>query len=121
MIPSLANAELAVMEQLWLNGSLTARQLQEFLYPDASKAQHGTVQKLLQRLEEKECVARDRTGPSHHFTAVISREDYACGQIESIAARLTGGALAPLITQLVESKRLSPDDIRQLRQMLEEE
>ena len=39
----LANAELAVMDLLWQNDRMTARDLREQLYPDASKAQHGTV------------------------------------------------------------------------------
>jgi predicted transcriptional regulator len=43
----LANAELAVMELLWDQNALTARKIRETLYPDASKAQHGTVQRLL--------------------------------------------------------------------------
>lgn len=40
---------------------MTARQSRERLYPDANKAQHGTVQRILQRLEEKGFVERDRT------------------------------------------------------------
>ena len=59
---TLANAELAVMELLWEEDRLTARQIRAALYPDATRAQHGTVQKLLQRLEEKWFVERDRGG-----------------------------------------------------------
>ncbi len=51
-IVPLANAELAVMELLWQDDRLTAREIQEELYHDATKAQHGTVQKLLKRLED---------------------------------------------------------------------
>ena len=47
----LANAELAVMERLWDDSPQTARALREALYP--GKGQHGTIQRLLQRLEEK--------------------------------------------------------------------
>ena len=56
----LADAQLAVMDLLWRNERLTAREIREQLYPDATKAQHGTVQKLLQRLEDKGYVERDR-------------------------------------------------------------
>ena len=48
----LANAELAVMDLLWQQAHLTAHHIREQLYPDAAKAQHGTVQRLLQRLED---------------------------------------------------------------------
>lgn len=119
-IPALANAELAVMELLWEEDTLTARQIREQLYSGSGKAQHGTVQTLLQRLEDKEFVTRDRDLPVHFFSATVSREEYGCSQLEGLAGKLTGGSLAPLITQLVESKKLSRAEIKRLRQILEE-
>ena len=83
---TLANAELAVMDLLWDEETLTARQIRERLYHDANKAQHGTVQRLLQRLEDKGFVERDRNVSVHLFAAAISREDYGCVEMESLAA-----------------------------------
>lgn len=117
--PPLANAELAVMELLWENDRLTARQIREELYPEANKAQHGTVQRLLQRLEDKGFVERDRDLPVHLFSAAIGREEYAGSQLESLAEKLTGGSIAPLITHLVEQKKLSRQEITHLRKILE--
>ena len=86
--PPLANAELAVMNLLWHNDHLTARQIREQLYPDTTKAQHGTVQKLLQRLEDKGYVKSDRSLPVYLFSAAISRQTYAGRELESLAASL---------------------------------
>lgn len=119
--PPLANAELAIMETLWDEGPLTARHLRERLYPDAEKAQHGTVQRLLQRLEDKAFVLRDQRFPVHLFRAAVGREEYASRQLESIAQRLTGGSIAPLVTHLLEQRRLTPQDIEQLRRILDED
>ena len=116
--PPLANAELAVMELLWQHDRLTARQIRERLYPGASKAQHGTVQRLLQRLEDKEFVARDRELAVHLFAARISRESYAGSQVESLTDKLTGGSLAPVITHLIAERRISRDEIERLREIL---
>lgn len=116
---SLANAELAVMELLWDADRLTARQIREKLYPGNSRSQNGTVQRLLQRLEEKQFVERDRDLPVHLFSASVSREAYAGGQLQSLADRLTGGSLAPAITHLIDEKKLSRAEIRRLRQILE--
>jgi len=116
----LANAELAVMEQLWEKKSLTARQLREKLYPDSTKAQHGTVQRLLQRLEDKGYIERDRSQFVHLFSARVSRQMYAGNQLELLAEKLTGGSLAPLITHLVEKKKLSREEIDRLRVILDE-
>ena len=119
--PSLANAELAVMDLLWQNDRLTARQIREQLYPDATKAQHGTVQRLLQRLEDKGYVQRDRSLSAHLFSAAISRQMYAGRQLESLAGTLTAGSFTPLITHLVEQKKISRDEIDRIRAILDEQ
>jgi len=118
--PPLANAELAVMELLWSEERATARHIREQLYPEG-KNQHGTVQRLLQRLEEKGYVRREAGLPVHLFSATVSREDYATGQLESLADRLTGGSLAPIMTRLVEQKRISQSEIDRLRRILDEQ
>lgn len=121
MRPPLANAELAIMELLWDEGRLTARDIRERLYPDSKKAQHGTVQRLLQRLAEKGYVVRDSKLFVHLFSAAVSREEYGGRQLESLADRLTHGSLAPLVTHLLEQKRISPDEIERLRQILDDD
>lgn len=115
----LANAELAIMNLLWQEDRSTARQIREKLYPNDTRAQHGTVQRLLQRLEDKGYVKRDRRLSVHFFAAATSRQAYACSQLELLAAKLTGGSLAPLITHLVEERRLSRQEIHRLRAILD--
>ena len=116
---SLANAELAVMELLWDEPRLTARAIRERLYPDASRAQHGTVQKLLQRLEDKGFVGRDRSEAVHYFSPAILRDAYAGGQFETLVDKLAGGSVAPLLTHLIEHKKISSDEIARLRGLLD--
>ncbi|MHC4809211.1 MAG: BlaI/MecI/CopY family transcriptional regulator [Planctomycetota bacterium] len=118
-IESLANAELAVMELLWEADRLTARQIRDELYPGASRSANGTVQRLLQRLETKGFVERDRELPVHLFTALISREVYAGSQLKSLAEQLTGGSLAPAITHLIDANQLSRAEIKRLRRILD--
>jgi predicted transcriptional regulator len=115
----LANAELAVMELLWDRGSLTARQVQDALYGASDRSQHGTVQRLLQRLEDKDFVKRDRSASVHVFEPRLSREAYAGGQLETLAERLTGGSIAPLLSHLIDQKRLSRGELRRLRDLLD--
>lgn len=115
----LANAELAVMELLWQNERLTARDIRERLYPDATKAQHGTVQRLLQRLADKGFVTVDRSLFVHLFSATISRQSYAGQQLESLADKLTAGSFTPLITHLLEHKKISRDEIDRIRALLD--
>lgn len=119
-IPKLANAELAVMERLWEEGSLTARLLREQLYPEAANSMHGTIQRLLQRLEDKGFIQRDRDRAAHLFTPCIGREAYAAGRLEALADQVTGGSFVPMITHLVEERKLSDADMDRLRRLLEE-
>jgi len=108
------------MELLWDDGRVTARHIRERLYAD-QKNQHGTVQRLLGRLEAKGYVERDMDLPVHLFSATISREEYATNQLELLAGRLTGGSLAPIVTRLVEQKRITRSEIERLRRILDEE
>ena len=112
---------MAVMNLLWESVRLTAREIREKLYPDAGKAQHGTVQRLLQRLEDKGYVERDRSLPVYFFSAALSRQTYAGMQLESLAETLTAGSFAPLITHLVEQKKISREEIDRIRAILDEE
>ena len=117
---ALTNAELALMELLWENEQMTARQIREQLYGDSEKAQHGTVQRLMQSLEEKQFVHRDRSLGVHLFSALVSREQYGGAQLETLAQKLTGGSIAPLLTHLLDEKKLGKAEIKRLRKLLEE-
>lgn len=119
-LPHLTNAELAIMELLWDSEPLTARAIKERLYPAATKAQHGTVQRLLQRLDDKGFVHRDRSLGVQQFSPAFDRATFASNQLESLADRLSDGSLAPLITHLVEEKRISHEEIMRLRKILDE-
>jgi len=117
----LANAELAVMNLLWNAADrLTARQIREQLYPGTNRAQHGTVQRLLQRLEDKGYIDRDDQLPVHLFSPRTTRDDYAGSQLETLADKLTGGSIAPLITHLIDRKKISRDEIERLRAILDD-
>ncbi len=116
----LTNAELAIMELLWERSPLTARQVREQLYDDSKTSQHGTVQRLLQSLEEKGFVNRDRSLGVHLFSVIVSREAYGGLQLESLAEKLTGGSIAPLLTHLLDQQKLDKTEIKRLRKLLEE-
>ena len=116
----LTNAELAIMELLWETEPLTARQVREQLYDDSKNSQHGTVQRFLQSLEEKGFINRDRSLGVHLFSPTVSREAYGGLQLELLAEKLTGGSIAPLLTHLLDEKKLDKTEIKRLRKLLEE-
>jgi predicted transcriptional regulator len=119
-VPELPDAELAVLQQLWEKGPTTIRQLTDALYPQSTDAYYATVQKLLERLEGKGCVQRDRSALAHVFTAGVDRDQIIGRRLEAMAEKLCGGSLTPLLTNLVRSKRLTARERREIRKLMDE-
>src|SRR5262245_6532819 len=112
-------AELALLQALWDAGPATIRQLVERVYNQTGTSVYATVQKLLDRLEAKGCVRRDRGGPVHVFRAAIHRDELIGRRLRAVADSLCGGSLSPLLTHLVEGKGLSDQERRELRALIE--
>ena len=119
MQPDVTDAELAVLKLLWDGGEKTIRQLADVLYPGGETAHYATVQKLLERLERKRCVARRPEGRVNVFTARIQRDVLIARRLRDTAERLCGGSLTPLLTQLVSESDLSEQDLKDLRTLVE--
>jgi predicted transcriptional regulator len=118
--PDVTDAELAVLQTLWGQGEATIRQLTDVLYPEGKAAQYGTVQKLLERLEAKGCVRRDRAPWPHRFTAAVDRDTLIGWRLRATAAKLCGGSLTPLLLHLLRAEQLNPDERQELRSFLEQ-
>lgn len=114
------DAELAILQVLWERGSATIRQLTDVLYPEGTPAQYATVQKLLQRLENKNCVQRDRTAPVHVYEAIINREALIGQQLRQMAEKLCEGSMTPLLTHLVRAERLTSEERQMLRNLVDQ-
>ena len=114
------DAELDVLTALWDGGPATIRKLTDRLYPAGSVAQYATVQKLLERLESKGYIRRDRSASVHVFAATVAREDLIGRRLKAIADKLCGGSLTPLLSHLIQSRPLSPEERRSLRLLIEE-
>src|SRR5262249_27497589 len=96
------------------------RQVTEVLYPGGSAAQYATVQKLLDRMEAKGYVRRDRTLYVHVFTAVLDRDELIGRRLRSLAETLCDGSLTPLLTHLARAQDLTDEDRLALRAIIEE-
>ena len=113
-------AELAIMQLLWDRSARTVREIAETLYGDFGPSQNATVQKLLDRLEHKECVQRERSTWPHTYDAVLQRSDLITRQLQETADKLCDGSLTPLLTHLVKTKTLSKDERKSLRNLLDD-
>ena len=116
----ITDAELAVLKVLWETESATIREIADAVYPEGTAAHYATVQKLLERLEAKGLVDRDRSRHVHLFAARARRADLVGLGLEALAERLCDGAMGPLLTHLVGTKKLSREDRAELRKILDE-
>lgn len=113
------DAELAILQVLWDRGQASVRELTELLYSEYSSSQHATVQKLLERLEAKDCVRRDRETWPHLFEAAIERGDLIDRKLQQTADKLCEGSIQPLLTHLVKGAKLSANERQSLRALLD--
>jgi BlaI family penicillinase repressor len=116
---NVTDAEWSVLQHLWDRGPATVRQLTDALYPRGGASEYATVHKLLERLEAKGYVRRDRTPAVHLYQAVVDRDRVIGQYLEVLVEKMCGGSLQPLLTNLVRVKRLSRDELRELLALVE--
>jgi predicted transcriptional regulator len=114
------DAELSVLQILWELGTASVREITERLYPKGTQSLIATVQKLLERLEQKQCVERNRKTWPHQFSATVQRDALIAQQLQTTADKLCNGEIHPLLTSLVKTHALTLEDRKSLRGLLDE-
>ena len=115
--PKLTKLELQIMEALWTRGSASIREIQE-AFPEKSRPAYTTVQTTVYRLESKKAVRRARKmGNFHIFEPVISRNTAQRRLIDDLLA-LFGGRTQPVMAHLIESGRLTLEDVKEAERTL---
>jgi BlaI family penicillinase repressor len=109
--------ELELLEQLWKLGAASVREVQESL-PEKDRPAYTTVQTIMYRMEEKRAVRRvKKIGNAHIFEAVVTRKAVYRRLIDDLLD-LFGGSPTPVMSHLVESGKLSLEDIRAVEKTL---
>ena len=115
--PKLSRLELRIMDTLWNKGPCSIRELQES-FPEETRPAYTTVQTVVYRLEFKKAVRRaSKVSNAHVFEAVISRASALHRMIDDLIG-LFGGKPLPIVAHLIESGKLTPEDVREARKAL---
>ena len=110
--PKLAKLELRILEALWARGSATMREIQES-FPEPRPA-YTTITNTVYRMETKRAVRRVRkTGNADIFEPLIAKDAARDGLLDEILS-FFGGRPQPMMAQLIESGKLTLDDIREM-------
>ena len=114
---SLTKPELQILEVLWTKGACSVREIHEGL-PAKGRPAFTTVQTVVYRLEKKRAVrCVKRISKANIFEAAISRDDAHTTLVDELLA-LFGGRPKPVMARLVESGRLTLDDIKEAEEAL---
>ena len=120
-LPRLSNLEMQILEVLWEHGASSVREIQE-RFPLPKRPAYTTVQTMVSRLEAKKAVRRaKKIATAFIFEAAIPRDAARRRLIDDFLA-VFGGEPQPIMTHLIESGRLTLDDVQEaekhLRQLL---
>jgi len=118
--PKLSKLEFQIMEALWTQGEASIREIQE-TFPAKRRPAYTTVQTTVYRMEAKNIVRRvKKVGNFHIFAAAVSRSAAQRRLIDDLLA-LFGGRTQPVMAHLIESGKLTLEDVKEaekaLRQM----
>lgn len=107
------------MDQLWQHGKLSIREIQES-FSRKHRPPYTSIQTIVYRLEERGAVRRLRKiGNAHIFEAAVSRQEARGRMLENLLS-IFGGRPQTVVAHLVESGKLSRDDIREAERLIDE-
>jgi len=109
--------ELEIMQAFWDRGPISIREVQES-FPEEHRPSYTTVQTTVYRLEGKGAVRRVRKiSNAHIFEAVVSRKAAQRRLMDDLLG-LFGGRTQPVMAHLIESGKLTMDDVQEAERML---
>ena len=113
--------ELDIMTVLWDRGPSTANDVRDALADQGVDLAYNTVLTLLRILEDKGHIDHVEEGRAHRFRALVKKKDAGASALTRTVNRLFGGSAEALVTQLVQQRGLSTDDLKKLRRIVDEQ
>jgi predicted transcriptional regulator len=116
-MPKLTKLELRIMDALWIQGPSSIREIQE-AFPEDDRPAYTTVQTMVYRLEAKTAIRRvKKIGNAHIFEAAITRRAAQRRLVDELLS-FFGGRTQPVMSHLIETGRLTLEDVQEAEQTL---
>lgn len=115
----LAPAEWEAMKLFWDHGPLAARDAYARLPKDCDWA-YKTLKTLLSRLVAKGALDYSQVGNSYLYRAIVERDKLTRQEVRTVFQRLMSEAFSPVLAQFIDEADLTDDEIKQLKQRLDE-
>jgi predicted transcriptional regulator len=112
--------ELDIMNVLWEIGAAPVTEVRERLAPSRGLA-YTTVQTMLNILWRKGKLKRTLVDRAYHYRPSITKEKALGNAVRDLVQRAFGGSAEALVMSLVETRQLSPDALKRLQKLVEDE
>ena len=113
------DAELAILQVLWRRGASTVRQVHDVLKHQKPTG-YTTVLKFMQIMTEKGLLLRDESERSHVYRPQISAEETQRQLVGDLLDRAFEGSAQRLVLQALSAKRVSTEELEQIRALLDQ-
>ncbi|MDQ3712355.1 MAG: BlaI/MecI/CopY family transcriptional regulator [Acidobacteriota bacterium] len=112
-------AELEILSVIWECETATVREIFEVINRQKPTI-YTTVLKLLQIMDEKGLVERDKTNRAHIYRAKIKQSDTGKQMLRDVMQKIFGGSALKLVQQVLETETTTAEDLREIRKMIRE-
>ena len=113
----ISDAEWQVMKIIWMQGEQTSTDLIKVLEKRFSWSK-STIQTLLARLVEKECLTREKQGKSFIYSALLTQEDSRKLLVQDIKDKLCSRSIKQLLADLIEECDFTLADLEGLEEVI---
>ena len=112
-------AESVIMEALWRRAPLTAEEIMDEV-AEGQGWSDGTVKTLINPLLTKGAIAAEKDGRRYLYRPMLAREAYVASESQGLLDRLFDGRVAPLVSHFSKNRKLSAEDIAELKKLIGE-
>lgn len=112
----LSAGEMELLSLLWEQGGGTIAEVHAAI---ARPIGYTTVQTRLNRLVAKRLVRRSKDRPAK-YVPLLSPHEVSANHLDVLIERVTGGSVVPLVAQLVQDRKLSAADLREIKKIIHE-
>ena len=116
---TLTEAELRIMNILWLRGSGTVQQVLDSITEKPALA-YNSVLTTIRVLERKGYLKHLKDGRAHVYTPLVGQKEATRSEIRHLVGRFFENSREQLVLNLLEDEGIGPEEIGRLRQMLTE-
>ena len=116
---AISAAESVIMEALWKQSPMTAEEIAALVAP-GQQWTDATVRTLINRLLKKKAITAKKDGRRYLYRPIMKRADWVHEESQGLLDRMFGGRLAPLVTHFSQRKKLSAQDIAELKRLIAE-